>query len=44
MVISDPNAEAVFACLQTPESERRVMRMLLPETIVLDSEFLNFSW
>ena len=44
VVISDPNAEAIFASLQAPESEREVMRIPSPQTIVLDGEILNFSW
>jgi hypothetical protein len=43
-VISDPDAEAIFASLQTPEMERRVTRIPSPQTIVLDGEILNFRW
>jgi hypothetical protein len=44
IVISHPNAEPIFASLQTPETERWVARIPLPQTIVLDGEILNFIW
>jgi hypothetical protein len=43
IVISDANAEVVFASLQAPESESGVMRIMLPQAIVLNGETLNFS-
>ena len=44
IVISEPNAEAIFAPLQPSEAERGVTRVRAPQTIVLTSEILNFSW
>jgi hypothetical protein len=43
IVITDPNAEAIFASLQTPEAERGMPRILAPKMIVLSCEFLNFN-
>ena len=42
IVISDANAEAIFASLQAPETERGMMRVPSPKTIILDGEILNF--
>jgi hypothetical protein len=44
VVISDPNTEAIFASLQTPETERGMTRIPSPQMIVLDREILNFRW
>jgi hypothetical protein len=44
IVISDTNAEAIFASLQTPETERGMARISSSQVIVLDGEILNFSW
>src|ERR1035437_8369696 len=43
IVISDPKAEAIFASLQTPETERGVTRIAPPQIIILDGEVLNFG-
>jgi len=43
IVISNPNAEAIFASLQAPKTERRMPRIPPPETIILDCEILNFN-
>jgi hypothetical protein len=42
-VISDSNTEAVFASLQTPETERWMVRVPPPEMVVLDCEILDFG-
>ena len=43
IVISDPNAKAIFTSLQAPETERGMSRILPPKMIVLNCEFLNFN-
>jgi hypothetical protein len=42
IVISDANAEAIFAPLQTPEMEGGMTGVPSPEMIILDGESLNF--
>jgi hypothetical protein len=42
IMLSDANAEAIFASLQTPEKERGMMRGPSPKMIVLSGEILNF--
>jgi hypothetical protein len=42
-MISDPDREPVFATLQAPEMQRRVVRVVQPKTIILDREQLNIS-
>ncbi len=43
-MISHPDAEAVFASLQTPEMKRGMGRVPLPQVEVLRGETLNFRW
>jgi hypothetical protein len=43
-VISHPDAEAIFASLQTPETERGMRTVPLPQRMVLRGETLNFRW
>jgi hypothetical protein len=42
IVISEANAEAIFASLQTPEMEGGMIRIPSPQMIILDGESLNF--
>lgn len=44
MVIAHAHSESVGASLQTPKAERRVLRVLAPQTIILDGELLNIKW
>src|SRR6266566_7164995 len=41
IVISDANAKAILATLQTAEMERRMMRVPTPQLVILDRELLN---
>jgi hypothetical protein len=43
-VISDTNAETILASLQTPETERGMMRVPSPQIVVFDGKLLNFNW
>ena len=42
IVISDANAEAICASLQTPEMEGGMIGIPSPQMIILDGEILNF--
>jgi hypothetical protein len=37
-VISDANAEAILASLQTPETERNVIRVPSPQIVIFDGK------
>jgi hypothetical protein len=43
-VISDANAEAILAPLQTPETERGMIRVPSPQIVILDGKLLSFNW
>ena len=43
-MISDADAEAIFASPQAPETERGMMRVPSPDAIILDGQFLYLGW
>ena len=43
-MISDADRKSVSATFQTTKAERRMIWILLPQLIILDSQVLDIAW